>query len=376
MRKLVTIRKIKSLKEHPNADKLQIAKIDGWDVVVAKSALHRENDYVAYFEVDSFLPVLEQFEFLRKSSFAKMGDKEGFRLKTVKLRGKISNGLIMPLTEIIGLIKDEELYNLVERLMIGNVNLRVANLNKQTDVIDKALAVDLSQELGVIKFEKEIPEEMDGIMIGHFPSFLRNTSQERIQNISDSIFEKDFHNRKFYITEKMDGIAFTAYIRDGHFGLCSRNVELIPSVVEHPICKAAVEHDIKNKLEHIYEVFQMNIAINCELIGEKLQKNHYDIEGRKLLLYSAYSIDECEYFNLDFLQSLSRILKIDMVHLVDDNFDMSQIKLGDQASALVEMATRKSYFNPQKRMEGLVFVSDGNDHQKGYLSKLFLTNFY
>jgi RNA ligase (TIGR02306 family) len=100
-RKLATIRKITDITPIEGADKIELATVGGWKVVVAKDAGHKVGDLVVYCEIDSFLPIRDEFEFLRKSSYKKMSDgTEGFRLKTSKLRGQISNGLILPLSTL------------------------------------------------------------------------------------------------------------------------------------------------------------------------------------------------------------------------------------------------------------------------------------
>jgi len=100
-RKLASIRQISEIRPIEGADAIELAIVDGWNVVVAKNVNHKVDDYVVYCEIDSFLPIKPEFEFLRKSSYKKMGDQEGFRLKTIKLRGQISQGLILPLDEVI-----------------------------------------------------------------------------------------------------------------------------------------------------------------------------------------------------------------------------------------------------------------------------------
>ena len=99
MRKLVTIQKVKNILPIENSDFIELVEIMGWKCVVKKGEF-KIGDFGIYFEVDSFLPIMEKFEFLRKSSYAKndiMG--EGFRIKTAKLRGKISQGLFLPLKD-------------------------------------------------------------------------------------------------------------------------------------------------------------------------------------------------------------------------------------------------------------------------------------
>lgn len=98
-RKLASVRKISDLSPIEGADKIELATVGGWKVVVAKDVGHKVGDMVIYCEIDSFLPIKPEFEFLRKSSYKKMVDgREGFRLRTSKLKGQISNGLILPLS--------------------------------------------------------------------------------------------------------------------------------------------------------------------------------------------------------------------------------------------------------------------------------------
>ncbi len=100
-RKLASIQKVKEILPIEGADAIEIAVINSWKVVTKKGE-YNPGDFCIYCEIDSFLPVREEFEFLRKSSYKKMGDLEGFRLKTIRLRGQISQGLILPLSVLEG----------------------------------------------------------------------------------------------------------------------------------------------------------------------------------------------------------------------------------------------------------------------------------
>ena len=71
LRKLASIRKISDIQSIPGADMIELAIVDGWKVVVAKNVEHKVGDMVVYCEIDSFLPIKEEFEFLRKSSYKK-----------------------------------------------------------------------------------------------------------------------------------------------------------------------------------------------------------------------------------------------------------------------------------------------------------------
>ena len=99
MRKLASIQTIRKIEPIEGADRIELAHVLGWQCVVNKGQL-QPGDKAIYFEIDSFLPIREEFEFMRHSSYKKtdlMG--EGFRLKTQKFRGQISQGLLLPVTQ-------------------------------------------------------------------------------------------------------------------------------------------------------------------------------------------------------------------------------------------------------------------------------------
>lgn len=99
MRELASIQVIKDIQPIKDADNIVVVSILGWKVVSKKGEFSL-GDKCVYFEVDSFLPIEERYEFLRSSSYRNndfMG--EGFRLKTIKLRGQLSQGLALPLQE-------------------------------------------------------------------------------------------------------------------------------------------------------------------------------------------------------------------------------------------------------------------------------------
>lgn len=96
-RKLASIVVIDDIAPIPDADMIEVATVKGWKLVIRKNEF-KPGDQAIYCEIDSFLPITPAFEFLRKSSFRKMGETEGFRLKTIKLRGQVSQGLLLPVT--------------------------------------------------------------------------------------------------------------------------------------------------------------------------------------------------------------------------------------------------------------------------------------
>jgi len=198
-RKLATTRKITDIRAIDGADVIELATVGGWNVVVAKDVRYKVGDIVVYCEIDSFLPIKEEFEFLRKSSYKKMGDQEGFRLKTIKLRGQVSQGLILP---------------------IG-----VLPITQFATAHDLPEGMDVTEMLSIVKYEAPIPAELSGKVKGGFPYFLHKTDEERVQNLVNEYEEYKLTSKhQFYMTEKLDGSSATFYMNEGEFGVCSRNL--------------------------------------------------------------------------------------------------------------------------------------------------------
>jgi RNA ligase (TIGR02306 family) len=332
-RKLASIRRISDIQEIPGADMIELAIVDGWKVVVAKNVGHKVGDMVVYCEIDSFLPIREEFEFLRKSSYKKMGDQEGFRLKTIKLRGQVSQGLILPL-------KDLQLSN--------------------KDLLREGM--DVTSELGIVKYEPPIPAELAGKVKGLFPSFIRKTDEERIQNLATEYEEMKKHT--YYVTEKLDGSSATFYFNNGEFGVCSRNLELLETE-GNTFWKVARELDLENKLRE----YGFNLSIQGELIGEGIQGNPYKIKGQTVRFFNLFDIDLQEYHSLSVFKETMKVLGLETVPVLDINFH-----LPETIDKLLLMADGKSELNPNFDREGVVIRSLDRKISFKVISNKFLLN--
>lgn len=290
MRKLATIQRIKSIHPIENADSIECITVKGWELV-AKKGEFSVDDLCCFFEIDSFLPNEPRFEFLKDLKTHQ--GTQGYRLRTKKLRGQISQGLAMPLSEF------PELPFYIEDL-------------------------DVTDALKVIKYDNQIPERKGNVRIGKvdgkFPEFLPKTDQERIQNLT-AWFER-YNHLEWEETLKLDGSSLTAYkikrkfslfdklkklfgikVPDYHFGVCSRNLELKRTdnfikqfdnngqVTEHnqsDYWKVALKYNIEN-------VLPIGYAVQGELIGEKIQSNHEKIDGLDFYVFDVYNIAEQRY---------------------------------------------------------------------------------
>jgi RNA ligase (TIGR02306 family) len=339
-RKLASIRKISDIQPIEGADMIELAIVDGWKVVIAKEANHEVDDSVVYCEIDSFLPIKPEFEFLRKSSYKKLSDgTEGFRLKTIKLRGQVSQGLILPIREMMPtLIENSESFFAIE------------------------IHKDVTDLLGIVKYEPPIPAELAGKVKGLFPSFLRKTDEERIQNLSGEI--ETWKDKTFYVTEKLDGSSATFYYKDGEFGVCSRNLELLETE-DNTFWKFARQVDLENKMRD----FDVNISLQGELIGEGIQGNPYKIKGQTVRFFNLFDIDLQEYHNLSMFEGVCNRFGVEMVPILNKHFDMF-----DTVEDILEYAEGKSVLNPNFDREGVVIRSLDRKISFKAISNKFLLN--
>ena len=356
-RKLASIRKISDIQPIEGADLIELAIVDGWKVVVGKEVGHKVGDFVIYCEVDSFLPIREEFEFLRKSSYRKMIDQEGFRLKTIKLRGQVSQGLIIPLSILEGEEEDEKL---------GYLQTPEGPIY-QLGPYDGALVIeegaDVTAMLNIVKWDPPMPAELAGVAKGNFPSFIPKTDEERVQNLAKN-YDK-MKEQKYYMTEKLDGSSSTFYVRDGEFGVCSRNLDLCrpePFVEGVVMCDDGVERPKKENtfwkvarelnIEENMVDMGKNLAIQCEIIGEGIQGNPYRIKGQTIRVYNAFDIDTQEYLGFDQLKVTARALCLEMVPVIDGEFT-----LPETIDELLKFAEGKSTLNGSAEREGYVIRS-------------------
>lgn len=355
-RKLASIRRISDIQPIEGADMIELAIVNGWKVVVAKNVGHKVGDMVVYCEIDSFLPIREEFEFLRKSSYKKMVDgTEGFRLKTIKLRGVTSQGLILPLSVLEG---DDEMKIGISKQPWGD--------QLQLGPYDNALVIevgtDVTEHLGIVKYEPPIPAELAGKVKGLFPSFIRKTDEERIQNLSDQYDE--LKNHTYYVTEKLDGSSATFYYKDGVFGVCSRNLELLETE-GNTFWKVARELDLENKLKD----YGVNISVQGELIGEGIQGNPYKIKGQTVRFFNLFDIDLQEYHSLPTFQKTMNELGLETIPILDVRFT-----LPESIDELLKYADSKSVLNPNFDREGVVIRSLDRKISFKVISNKFLLN--
>jgi len=301
MRKLASIKKIKEIKPAENADALELAYVDGWQVVVRKGDF-QPGDLAVYFEIDSIVPDLPCFEFMRQRKF---------KVKTAKIRGNLSQGLLMP----------------IEFFDLGPTN--------------PVEGADVTEVLGVQKYEP--PNNFDqGDSIGHFPfDLLPITDETRIQSCAECLDE--FRGKPYYATVKLNGTSFTALMKDGEFCACSR--KMIKALDEGNVYgKIAAKYDLATKMARI-----PRFAIRGEICGPSIQKNMLGLSELRLFIFDIWDLAHRRNVNFVELVEFTRQLEIPLVpiEMVKDHFDFT-------VEELLTMADGK-YDDTDNWREGLVF---------------------
>lgn len=323
MRKMASVQRILEKKSIVGADLIEAYRVNGWWVVDKKDA-HEVGDLVVYCEVDSWIPHTLA-PFLTKPGHypREYLGVEGERLRTVKLKGQLSQGLLLPLVED----NSEE-------------------------------GQDFSEILGITKWEDtRYMANMDAR--GNFPDFIPKTDQERVQNL-DRTLEKYF-GQSFEVTVKRDGSSLTAFVNGEESGVCSRNVNL--KETEDSAFWAAA-----NSLSLIPKILSTgrNLALQGELMSQKIQGNYEKVQGIEWNCFDIYDIDTQEYLLPKERRELCKQLNIPHIKVVEEDFVLCH-----NVDQLLEMAEGPGV-NAGVKREGLVFKQNNGQFSFKAISNEYL----
>jgi len=278
MRKMATIRVIDALNPIEGADAIECATIGGWKVVVKKGEF-KTGDRAVYCEIDSWIPT-EIAAFLSKGKEPREFEGiRGERLRTVKLRGQLSQGLLLNLDHVI----------------------------PQTNSFTEG--EDVSELLNIVKWEMPMNAQLAGLARGNFPSEIPKTDQERAQNLVGEIRAAAETGTEYEVTEKLEGSSMTVYLIDGEFGVCSRNLDL-KETEGNTFWQVARRDDIEDKMR-IAGLY--NFAIQGELIGPGVQGNIYRLSKPEFRVFDVYNIQTGTY--LDPYERRALIKVLDLLHV-------------------------------------------------------------
>ena len=332
MRKLATVRKIDNILPIPGADAIECAVVGGWKVVVKKGE-YQAGDLGIYCEIDSWIPHALA-PFLSKGREPRVFEGvEGERLRTVKLRGQISQGLLLP--------------------TVGQTPL--------TGEGD-----DLTEFLGIKKWEKALPAQLAGQAKGNFPTAIPKTDQERVQNLIQEIALSQ--GDEFEVTEKLEGSSMTCYLIGDEFGVCSRNLDL-KETEGNSFWATARAEDIEAKMRELrVKSTFTDFAVQGELIGPGIQGNIYNLSRCEFRVFDVYDIQSGEYLN-----PFSRNLMVGMMGLRHVPVIDAEFVLNTDVDGLLNMAESKSELADVQR-EGLVFKQNNGGFSFKAISNAYLIN--
>ena len=254
-RKLASIQKIISIEPIEGADRIELAHVLGWQCVVNKGQFKPE-DMAVYFEIDSFLPIRPEYEFLRASSYKKSDVwGEGFRLRTMNFRGQISQGLLLPVSQF------EEI---AEGAQVGD---------------------DVTEILGVRKWEIEERITSGGTVIGTLPSDIPHTDETRVQENPELI--KAFSGLEYYISTKMDGSSHSIGIDEHGFHVTGHNYEF-KNDGSSAFYNLVNDRGYKEKMEqYITEQGIKTLTIQGELCAPGIQKNRLRLKKPEWYVFTV-----------------------------------------------------------------------------------------
>ena len=305
MRKMASVQRVLEKKSIVGADKIEAYRVNGWWVVDKKGA-YEVGDLVVYCEVDSWIPhTLAPFLTKDGKQPKEYLGIKGERLKTAKLRGQLSQGLLLPLVED----NSEE-------------------------------GQDFSEILGIIKWE-DTRYMNESNAKGSFPSFIPKTDQERVQNILRSI--ENWKGMSFEVTVKRDGSSMTAFVNGDDEGVCSRNMLL------RETDSSAFWHAARslNLLEKIRSTGR-NLALQGELLSQKIQGNYEKVSSVEWNCFDIWDIDNRQYLLPRERQDLCESLGIPHIKIIDKEFILDHT-----VDQLLEMAEGPGV-NPGVQREGIV----------------------
>ena len=303
MKNLATIQKTVNVRPHPNGEKLDLVQVLGWQVVTKRGEF-KEGDLCVYVVIDTVLPEKPEFEFLRNKNF---------RIKPIRLRQEYSNGICFPLS------------------VIPRGQLRIVEDVEYPYVPE--LGDDVTDFLGIKHYEKPVPAELAGQMVGHIPGFIIITDEDNLRSYPDAVPE--LYGRPYYITRKEDGSSGTFFVKGNEFGVCSRRIHL-KETEGNGFWKMAHKYDIAKALTAAFP--NMDVAIQGEIVGPGVQKNRLGLTELDFRLFNVFDISRRCYLDYDKVVEFSTNFKIPMVPVIAQGS-----AFGHSLEELVALAKEQTY---------------------------------
>lgn len=343
MRSLAHIERIIEILPIEGADNIELIKVLGWQCVAKKGEV-KVGDLVVYHEIDTITPDKPEYEFLKDRKF---------RIRTIKLRGQVSQGLILPLS-ILPTGKYKEGQDVTEILGLTHYDPEspLHTTGKPKSRTDKVIHYLCQYSLLRAIILPFIKKEK-----GAWPKWFAKTDEERVQNLKWNKIREEFGSRPFYVAEKCDGSSGSFFLKasDGifkklSFGVCSRNIWL--KTPDNSLWwRIARNYNLEEVLKKEYKKSGREIMIQGECIGAGVNGNIYKYTGSNidLRVFNVVDLTNDIHFSPNEMEAFCAEYGLLTVPILDKNF-----LLPETVDQLLSIADGYSVINPQTLREGLV----------------------
>lgn len=347
MRKLASIRKIDNIFSIPDADFIEGIQVGGWQMI-SKKGEFKIGDLAVYFEIDSILPDLPVFSFLNGN----------FRIKSKKMRGVVSQGLLIPMSALTDIFNSEWHWenrkNVVDRIeakVLEAFGKQLVDLDEDESNqlsfwpayhfclgMESEISLqdgdDVTDLLLVNKWE---PQESNSqgpnrVRVSSFPSHIvSKTDEERVQSSKALIDE--LTGKPYVITVKIDGQSISAGWKEDEFYVCSRNQRIKP-IEGEPITslflKSVAKYDLENKLK------DTGMWIQAEQYGPGIQKNRLNVSDVKIVVFNVIDVINNRHLNYDEAVAFCESIDVPFVPVeeVGESFNYTMEQLLEKADGV------------------------------------------
>ena len=345
MHDLSVISTIKSIKPIEGKDRIVLANVENYNVIVNKEDF-KVGDKCIYIFYDSFLPVRDEFEFLRARAFSsRFGG--GFRIRPLKLGGVISEGLVLPLS-----ILPEDKQNLKVGTVLDDI-LGIRNWEELVEEEENTSTAKAPPKWYMkFKFVRKLIGKWHSRQKKAYTYPCPKSDEENIEKIWDKVKDS---KELFYRSTKLEGQAATFIIRKKKLYCFSHN-----NYVESGNWKnVAIKYDMKKTLPLVNKYFKTEVAIQGEICGPGIQKNIYQFKDLQFFLYGAYDAKTGRRMNIDELHEIAKIMNIPEVTYLESKHILGSI------DEMLDDCIIKTDNAPYPYEEGVVWRTyDGSIHFK------------
>ena len=361
-RKLASVQKVKAIKPIEGADRIEIVQILNWDCVAQKGQ-YKIGDLVIYFEIDSLLPDIPAFEFLKGSSWSQKLNK--YKISTHKFRGQISQGLVIPIRQLT------EIYNQINKSAVSSIDYDEGD--------------DLTALLKIEKYEPPVSNGPLGDLI-HHEWYVPKTDEERIQTCAENVLPEYIKSEQgdWYESVKLDGTSCTAGLFEDMFLIGGRNQWYKgPNMYTETVKKYG---DLEEKCKKYLEETGKYVVFQGELCGPGIQSNRLGLKEKEWFVFNVFTSDTGKmdsYTKCDLLQLLNLCEHFGLQHVplipFEAKFDFkSTTDIDETVNNLlkyVDSIKYRTFFDdasPNQIAEGLVFRKNDMTYSFKVISNKFL----